>query len=59
MDDLQISHRHPDRRFVERKLQDSIGVVENFAQKNGFKFSTSKTSMLNFTKVSSPPPIEL
>ena len=59
MDDLQISYRHPDWKVVQRKLQDSINIVEKFAQKNGFKFSTSKTSMLHFTKLSIPPPIEL
>ena len=59
MDDLQISYRHTDWRIVERRLQDSIHIVEKYAQKNGFTFSTSKTSMLHFTKLSNPPPIEL
>ena len=59
MDDLQISCRHADRRINERRLQNSIDVVEKIAQKNDFKFSTSKTSMLHLTKLSSPPPIEL
>ena len=55
MDDLQISYRHQNVKVVERKLQDSINIVEKFAQKNGFKFSTSKTSMLHFTKMLIPP----
>ena len=38
------------------KLKDSIKIVEKLAQKNGFKFSISKTSMLHFTKLSIPPP---
>ena len=59
MDDLQISFHHSDLRIVERRLQDIIDIVEKFAKKNGFKLSTSKVSMLYFTKVSSPPPIEL
>ena len=59
MGDLQISYRHPDWKVLQRKLQDSINVVEKFAQNNGFKFSTSKTSMLHFTKLSIPAPIEL
>ena len=56
---LQISYRHPVWKVVQRKLQDSINIVEKVTQKNSFEFSTSKTSMLNFTKISTPPPIEL
>ena len=59
MDELQMSYRHPIWKVVESMLQDSINIVENFAQKNGFKLSTSKTSMVHFTKMSIPPPIEL
>ena len=58
MKDLQISYRYPNWRVVERKLQDSINIFEKFAQKNGSKFSTRKTSMLRFIKLSVPPPIE-
>ena len=58
-DDLQISYRHPGWRTVERRLQDRIAIVEKFAQKNGFKFNTSKTFMLHFIKLSSRPRIEL
>ena len=59
MDDLQISYRHPNWKVMERKHQDSISFVEKIAQKNSFKFSTSKTSMLHFTKLSIPHPKEL
>ena len=45
MDDLQMSYLHPSLKVVERMLQDIINIVEEFAQKNGFKFSTSKTFM--------------
>ena len=34
-------------------------MSKKFAQKNSFKFSTSKMSMLHFTKLSILPPIEL
>ena len=57
MEDLEISYRHPNWRVVERKPPDSINIVEKLAQKNGFKFSTSKTSMLHSTKLSIPPQI--
>ena len=59
MDDIQISHRHQTWKVVERKLQDSIDIDQKFAQKNGFKFSTSKISVLHFSKLSTPPPIDL
>ena len=58
MDDLHTSHRHQYWEVVERKLQDSINILENIAQKNSFKFFTSKTSMLHFIKLSILPPIE-
>ena len=45
MDYLQISYRHRDLRIVERSLKNSINVVEKIAQKNSFKFSTSKPSI--------------
>ena len=39
IDDLLISYWHSNWRIVKRMLQDSIAIVENFAQKNGYKFS--------------------
>ena len=59
MDDLQITYRHPKWGAVERKLQDNIHIVKKLAQKNGFKFSTSKTSMLPLAKLLIPVPKEL
>ena len=59
MGDRQISYRYQNLKGVVRKLQDSINMVEKFAQKNGVKFSTSETSMLHFTELSIPLPIEL
>ena len=59
MDHLPIFHRHPNGRNVEKKLKDSINIVKKFAQKNSFKFSTSKTFMLHFIKLSILPPWEL
>ena len=58
-DDLQIPYRNPDLKVVQRKLQDSINNVEKFTQKNGFKFSASKASMLQLTKLSNQPSMEL
>ena len=59
MDDLQKSYCHPNWRATERKLQESLYIVKNFVQKNGIMFSASKTSILLFTKLSTPPSIEL
>ena len=59
MDDLQISYNHSDWKVVQTKLQESINIVEKFAQKNGFKFFASITSMLHLTKLPISPPIEL
>ena len=47
-DDFQIFYRYPVWRTVEKKLQDSIDVVEIIAKKKGFKYSTSKTSVLHY-----------
>ena len=59
MDDLQISYRHPSGKVVGINPHDSINFVEKFAHKNGFEFSTSKTSMLHFAKMSIPPSTKL
>ena len=59
MDDLQLFYCHPHWRIVGRRLQGSVDIVEKFAQKTGFEFTTSKKSVLHFTKLPSPPPIEL
>ena len=59
MDDLEITYSYPNWRIVERKIQDIMNIFEKFAQKNGFKSSTSKTSVLQFNKLSIPPSMEL
>ena len=52
IDALQISYHPPKWKVVERMYQDSINYVKKFAlNKNSFKFSTSKTFMLHFTKL--------
>ena len=59
IDDTRISYRHLNWRNVERKLQGRINIVVKYTQKNGFKLSTCKASMLHFTKLSISPSIEL
>ena len=59
MEDLEISYCHQNWKVVERNFKDRINIVEKFGQKNCFKFSASKNSMLHFTKLSILPPIAL
>ena len=46
-------------RLFKRKLHDSINSVDKLAQRNCFKLSTSKTSMLQIGELSIPLPVEL
>ena len=48
-----------DWRIDERRFQDSIDIVEKFAQKNSPMFSKIKISLQHITKMSDPPPIEI
>ena len=59
MNEFHISYRHPNWNVVEIKLQESKSVVVKLTKINGFKFSTSKTYMLHFTKLPIPTLIEL
>ena len=58
VDDLLASLRHQNLRVVERKLQDSINIVEIFAQKNGFKLHKQNVNVTIYQTVN-PPLIEL
>ena len=40
-------------------MQETINIVETYAKKNCFKLSSSKTSMLNFTKSTYQHPLEV
>ena len=59
MDDLQIPYRHLDPKIVKKKLEEGTKIVENFDQKNSFKFSTNKAHMIQFTESTYPPPLKL
>ena len=51
VDDLQIGYRHPDLNVIKNKLQHSLNQLSSWALKNGFKFSSSKTQLVHFTKI--------
>ena len=60
MDDLQVSYRSPDMQNVVENLQNCINNLQKSADENGFKFSTSKTAILNFdTKRNLTAPVTL
>ena len=50
VDDLQISFRHSDPNVIKVKLQNSLDKIHNWSEKNGFKFSSTKTQLLHFKK---------
>ena len=51
VDDLSISFAASRMAAAERKLQLSIDSIVNWAERNGFKFSTSKTVAMHFCRI--------
>ena len=51
VDDLQIGFRHSDVNIIRSKLQLTINKLFTWAKNNGFKFSSSKTQLVHFTKL--------
>ena len=54
VDDLQICFSGKHMRSIERQLQMCLNNLENWANENGFKFSTSKTVCVHFCKQREP-----
>ena len=50
VDDFGICYRSKNMRTIERKLQQCINRIEDWATSNGFKFSKSKTQCVHFCK---------
>ena len=48
VDDFCICYRSKNMRTVERKLQQNLTRIEDWATNNGFKFSKSKTQCVHF-----------
>ena len=48
VDDLSISYRSKNMRSIERHMQLTLNKVQDFTDKNGFKFSPSKTVCVHF-----------
>ena len=62
VDDLQIGFRHPDLNTIGTTLQKVLNHLHSWTQKNGFKFSSSKTQIVHFTKLRGfhqPPTLKL
>ena len=51
VDDFGICYRSKNMRTIERKLQQCINRIEDWATSNGFKFSKSKTQCVYFCKL--------
>ena len=51
VDDFCMCYRSTSVRTIERHLQQCINRIEDWALKNGFKFSKSKTQCLNFCQL--------
>ena len=51
VDDFGICYRSKNMRTIERKLQQCINRIEDWATSNGVKFSKSKTQCVHFCKL--------
>ena len=51
VDDFGICYRSKNMRTIEKKLQQCINRIEDWATSNGFKFSKSKTQCVHFCKL--------
>ena len=49
VDDLQISYRHCNLNNIQQELQNCLTLIGQWANRNGFKFSTTKTKAMHFT----------
>jgi len=49
VDDLQVSCRGPDLAEIGQHLQQRLDEISRWSNRNGFKFSVSKTQIMHFT----------
>ena len=50
-DDFCICYRSKSMATIERQLQQNLNKIENWATRNGFKFSKSKTQCVHFCQL--------
>jgi len=50
VDDLQIGFRHVDLNVIKNTIQIALDKLHTWTRRNGFKFSSSKTKVVHFTK---------
>jgi len=56
VDDFLICYRSKHIHIIERHLQQCLNKLADWADTNGFKFSTSKTVCIHFCKLRKPHP---
>ena len=49
VDDFQLGYRHSDLRVIKDKLQQCLDNAGEWAKRNGFKFSLTKTKVVHFS----------
>ena len=49
VDDLQIAYSDPNIHDMQTELQQSINAIASWADTNGFRFSTTKTTVMHFS----------
>ena len=54
VDDILIAYSHHNHQEVERTLQNTVNAITDWANYNGFKFSTKKTKTMKIYKGSEP-----
>jgi len=56
VDDFLICYRSKYIHIIERHLQQSLNKIEHWANTNGFRFSSSKTVCMHFSRLCKPHP---
>ena len=51
VDDFLICYRSKNMHTIERQLQQNLNNIQDWASKNGFKFSKSKTVCMHFCQL--------
>ena len=54
VDDLQIAYSDPNIHNIQTELQQSINAIAKWADTNGFGFSTTKTTVMHFSRGVAP-----
>lgn len=58
-DDAAIWKRGRNVKFVQEKVQNAVNLIENWANKWGFRLSMAKTQVICFSKKKTNPTINI